>query len=529
MTPYSQVTQHKKHVSLRLFLLILTVIVLSGGTGYWLLTNNSFHHQPQAPGQRVGKTGLPPGPSGSVSPLVFGTNLSLFDTHDQVLQSATSRSRLQQMHVRIIRMPIRTSLSDATEISAAQIIKSLGAVPVVVLHGTTSQNSLSDNMHIISLMNKVFGNDVVYYEYGNEEDLQGVPVDRYIAAWNDAVSQLKQAASNGHFVGPVNYQYNHDYLKKFLQRAQPLPDEISWHEYTCDISWEAGRCISNIDSWSYHISDARALMWSSIGSTLPIMITEWNYAPNAGIGDSKLNNSQFMRAWTNKALQVLAANRIFASMQYSSTDTAVPLISSSNMLTAQGEAFQAQYQQIITEKQEPKPVVVTNQATDKGEATSSPGNAKAGPIVFSFEDGTASNWQGNGQGLTHVQNSPNVALDGTHSLQLSLQNLAPSDYPYITTNVSALNKPPQAGHTLSASVYLASNSVTLLSKLFVMDGRNEWHAGKMVALTPGIWTNLTFTIPSTVKTEVTSIGLQFNDPHGDSAPSNVYIDAVRWN
>jgi Mannanase, galactose-binding domain-like len=529
MTPYSQATQTKKHISLRLFLVMLIVIVLSGSIGYWLITRNPFHHQPQASTQRVGKTGLPPAPSGPVSPLVFGANMSLFDSHDQVLQSKTSRALLQQMHIRIVRMPVRTSLSDATETSAARIIKSLGAIPVVVLHGTTSPNSLADNMHLVSLMNNVFGKAVVYYEYGNEEDLQGVPVNRYIAAWNNAIPQLKHVALNGHFVGPVSYQYDHDYLKNFLQHAQPLPDEISWHEYTCDVSWEAGRCISNIDSWSYHISDARALMWSTVGSTLPIMITEWNYAPNAGIEDSKLKDNQFMRTWTNKALQTLAANRVFASMQYSMTNTAAPLINSNNTLTVQGEAFQAQYQQIITDKQEPKPIAVTNQATSKGEATSSPGNAKAGPIVFSFEDNTVSNWQGNGQGLTHVQNSSNVALDGTHSLQLSLQNLTPGDYPYITTNVSTLNTRPQPGHTLSASVYLASNSVTLLSKLFVMDGRNEWHAGSMVMLTPGIWTNLTFTIPSTVKTGVTSIGLQFNDPHGDSAPSNVYIDAVRWN
>jgi hypothetical protein len=529
MISYSQAVQRKKRISLPLLILSLAVITLLGSTAFWLLSNTPLHNQPQPPEPRAGKKGLPPTPTGPVSPLVFGTNLGLFDTHDQVLQSARTRSLLQQIHTRIIRMPVRTSLSDTTETRAAQAIKNIGAVPVVVLHGIVSPNSLTDNMRIIALMNNVFGNSVVYYEYGNEEDLQGVSADRYIAGWNDAVPQLKQVALNGHFVGPVNYQYNHDYLKKFLLLAQPLPDEVSWHEYTCDVSWDAGLCVSHIDNWSKHISDARAMMWSTIGSTLPIMITEWNYAPNAVSGDSKLNNSQFMHTWTNKALQVLSANRVFASMQYSCTNTVIPLIDHNENLTPQGMEFQAQYQRIVLEKQQPKPIVVTNQETSKGEAASSSGNANAGPIVFSFEDGSVSHWQGTGQGITNVQNSPDVALDGTHSLQISLQNLAPNDYPYVTTNVSTLSNPPQAGHTLSASVYLASNSVTLLARLFVMDGQNAWYVGNMVTLTPGIWTNLSFTIPTTVNTGVASIGLQFSDPRGDSAPSNVYIDAVRWN
>src|SRR5438552_4054284 len=59
-------------------------------------------------------------PAGSVSPLLFGTNLSLNDSNDQVLQSAATRTALANLHFRIIRMPVRPTLSNDVEIQAAQ-------------------------------------------------------------------------------------------------------------------------------------------------------------------------------------------------------------------------------------------------------------------------------------------------------------------------------------------------------------------------------------------------------------------------
>src|SRR5450759_1231856 len=69
---------------------------------------------------------------GPVSPLLFGTNLRLENSNDQVLQSAQTRQQLQHMHIRIIRMPVRPTLSNETEIQAAQVIKSIGAYALVV-------------------------------------------------------------------------------------------------------------------------------------------------------------------------------------------------------------------------------------------------------------------------------------------------------------------------------------------------------------------------------------------------------------
>jgi len=300
------------------------------------------------------KNTQPNAPGGGISPYIFGTNLGLFDTGDQFLNSAVTRNMMQQMHVRMIRMPVRSNLSMNTEIQAAQAIKSIGAAPLVILRGLRNPNFVAENIAIVQAMNQVFGKSPVYYEFSNEDDLAGIGVNEYLNAWNIAIPKVKPLALNAVFIGPVNYQYDRDYLSAFLQKANPKPDMISWHEYTCSYKWAADVCLSHIDNWTNHINDARSTMQSTIGQTLPLLITEWNYCPDQllqGNGqpfsDGKYNNTAFITAWTAKALQTLAANRVFASMHYSATNTALPIVSPDGTITPQGMAFQAAYQQII--------------------------------------------------------------------------------------------------------------------------------------------------------------------------------------
>src|SRR5260370_28959471 len=305
------------------------------------------------------------------------------------------------MHVRIIRMPVRSNLSEATEIQAAQTIKSLGAVPVVVLRGAVDPNVLADDSRIVKDMNAIFGNSVVYYEYGNEEDLLGVDVNGYTTSWNATVPQLKRIALQGQFVGPVNFQYDRTYLTTFLQNANPRPNEVSWHEYTCDDSWASSICISHIANWSNHFADSRSAMQSVIGTALPIMITEWNYAPNAVPNDGKNNDSAFMSTWTATALQTLAANGIFASMQYSCTNTAIPMVSSGNIATVQGTTSASQYQSLIVGKTQPPPIPTPIPGTPQPHPTNVTGSGNGngnGPTTtttsaqqyssFTFADGS---------------------------------------------------------------------------------------------------------------------------------------------
>ena len=347
-----------------MFALLSVLLVLVVIVGVVLVRNitagqqANISPQPTTIPTQNGPTGSASTPTptvqGPVSPLLFGTNMGLFDGNDQVVTSATTRSLMQQIHVRIVRIPLRRSLPNAVEVQAEQAVKSIGAVPLIVLNGLRNPNALADDTRMIQNSNSVFGNSLVYYEFGNEDDYNGVPIDRYTQGWNTLVPQLKRVALNGKFIGPVSYQYDHNNLTTFLQGANPRPDSVSWHEYTCSYKDAAADCLAHLSNWAAHLSDARAVMQSTLGATLPIMITEWNYAADQStqsngqpIPDAKYNNASFITEWTSQALHILAANGVFASMQYSVTNTALPLITYNNTLTAQGTAFQSLYQAMV--------------------------------------------------------------------------------------------------------------------------------------------------------------------------------------
>lgn len=288
------------------------------------------------------------------SPLLFGTNLGLFNSNDQFLTSDTTRQMVQQMHIRMVRIPTRSNLPLSLTIQAAQDTKDIGAIPLIVLEGMRNAQPLQVDMQIVRAMNTIFGNSVVYYEFGNEDDWNGLPIDRYTAGWNQIIPTLKKLALNGKFVGPVSYQYSRDNLTTFLRGANPHPDAVSWHEYTCSWQDPASQCLASIDKWTTHIHDAQAVMQSISGTTLPIMITEWNYAADQSVQnngrpypDNKYDNGAFMTEWTTRALQTLAASGVFASMQYTVTNTALPLITYQNRMTAQGQVFQELYPKMI--------------------------------------------------------------------------------------------------------------------------------------------------------------------------------------
>ena len=320
-----------------------------------------------------------PNAATAVSPLLFGTNLDLFDDHDQVLTSAPTRKLLQQIHVQTIRVPLRHGLSEATMVEAAQTVKGMGAVPDVVLQGPGDANVLTDDVEAVNAISKVFGNQTVYYEYGDEEDLMGVSAARYTASWNAVIPLLKKQSPQAQFVGPVTYRYDQNYLSTFLKGARPHPDVVSWHEFTCVATDSKETCLNQISSWTAHIANARGAMSSTVGKALPIMISEWNYAPVTA-NDGKSDDPVFVSTWTQKAFQTLVANHVFASMQYSSTST-VPLVASNNTLAVQGLAFQAMYNSAI--KPTPTPV-------PSGTATALPG-ASNKPVVTPDDPSSKSN------------------------------------------------------------------------------------------------------------------------------------------
>ena len=342
------------------FAVVSIVLVLLVVMGVVIFKNQATGSQPQsalsptAVPTQIGTVNVTAITNVNASPLLFGTNLGLFTSNDQVVTSASTRALMQQIHIHIVRVPARMNLSNDVEIQALQAVKSIGAVPLVVLAGVRDPQVLADDTRFIQDANGIFGNSIVYYEFGNEDDWNGVTIERYTQGWNTYIPRFKHLALNGKFVGPVSYQYDHTNLTTFLQGANPRPDAISWHEYTCSYREPANNCLVNLDQWTTHITDGRAVMQATLGTELPIMITEWNYAadqstqPNGlPYDDGKYNNASFMSEWTTKALGILAANQVFASMQYSVTNTALPLIDDHNALTLQGMVFQSLYQKMV--------------------------------------------------------------------------------------------------------------------------------------------------------------------------------------
>ena len=524
-----------KEYQIPIIVISVVLVVALVGTSAWLLlghgTENKTTTTTPVEGTKTAASQTTP-QAVPVSPLLFGTNLGLFDSKDQVINSTTTQSLLQQIHTQIIRMPVRANLSNTTEIQAAQDIKNIGAIPLVVLHGSTTPTALADDSVIVKDMNAIFGKSIVYYEYGNEEDyFDGVDATSYTNGWNNTIPQLKKLALNGNFIGPVNYQYSRSYLTTFLQNAHPRPDEISWHEYTCSKKDPSAMCLANIDHWTTHIADARDAMQTTIGTVLPIMITEWNYAPdlqveNTGqvLADGKHENAAFMTAWTTKALQTLATNRVFASMQYSCTNTPIPLIDSNNAITPQGTTFKSIYQQMIIQRQQPGVTSATMVAQQNSSPTPTTGNNSSN---FSFEDGTTDGWDAHGHGISTVQNSTMFAQNGTHSLQATLSNTDNGDFPYVAVSTANVTAYPHAGQTITASVYVSSTTASVNAKLFITEHDYTWHTGDAVTLTPNTWTHLTFLIPAMVTEQPRQIGVQFNST-GNGGSINVYVDAVGW-
>lgn len=282
----------------------------------------------------------PPANQAAPSPLVWGTNLTLNDGQDTFLTSTTTQQLAQRMHVQMVRFPDRGNLAVTTK--AAQTIKKLGMIPMVILH----YDNLSADQQLITMMKRIFGSSTVYYEYGNESDYRGIDAARYTASWNAVVSQLKPLAPTGKFIGPVTFQSNPTYIASFLKGATPRPDMVSWHEYTCGTTDSDQYCLTHIANWTTHITQTRAAMQQAIGTTVPIMITEYNWNANAAT-DPRAQNATFLSSWTAQAIKTLMDNKVFAANQYVLTNnSSLAMISdATQQLTKQGQIFQATYEQ----------------------------------------------------------------------------------------------------------------------------------------------------------------------------------------
>ncbi len=290
-----------------------------------------------ASGSASGSHAYEPAPSGS---LTYGVNLAMYDTSDEVVNDPSTQAVMRSYGVPIIRMPFRSTLSDAYETQAMQAIRAIGALPLVIVHGPTDKNALADDVHILRLVQRVFGASTVYVEFGNEPELAGISATAYAASWNTVIACLKSLAPTYKYIGPVNAFYDPQYVTTFDQLARPRPDFNSWHEYACATFESNDACMSHLNGWSSHITGMSQAVHAAIGVTIPMMLTEWNLDDQP---DPRYHDPVFIQSWTSAALSVLAANRangLYAAMQYCVTNNpSFNLIDSSGAFTPAGEAF----------------------------------------------------------------------------------------------------------------------------------------------------------------------------------------------
>jgi nitrate reductase NapAB chaperone NapD len=455
-----------------------------------------------------------------VSSLLFGTNMALLNANEQLLTNPNTQQLLRTSGVPLIRVPFRATLPDAVETQALQTVKSIGAVPLVVVRGATDATALADDTHSIQLVQGVFGASTVYVEFGNEDDLAGTDAQTYTAAWNQVVPQLKKLAPSYKFIGPATYQANPTYIAAFDQAANPRPDYNSWHEYACGPSNSDDFCLTAITRWNTHIQQTNAAVRVAIGTTLPIMITEWNLDAQP---DPRYSDVTFMSEWTTAALQTLtvnADNGLFAAAQYcAASNDGFNLIDGNNTLTPQGQIFFKMLAQ------------VTGRALPAGMPAGAPQMAglpaAPTPVVtdptpsITFEDGGTDGWTALGGAITALRNSTDHAHDGSHALAIALRDVTAASAPSLTVTVQT---PMTQAQTLGAWLYVPPGLGPLRARLAVMNALHRWRVGDQpVPLAPG-WNYLVLGYSGTA----TVLALRLTAAPGASVSGTIYLDDVHW-
>jgi uncharacterized membrane protein YgcG len=527
--------------------------------------------QPQA-------AALTPTATDSVSP-IFGVNMSLFDSSDELATNAATQATLRSWGVPLIRLPLRTGMSDATLTGAMQAILAVGATPMVILHGPKS-GTLADDQHLLALVSNVFGNRRVYLEYGNEADLAGVGVAAYVAGWNQVIPALKQAAPSAYqFVGPVNFQSDPAYAAAFAKAAQPAPDYLSWHEYVCNSGNPDSYCTSHIANWANHASAVESAVSAAVGHTIPFFISEWNLDPN---DESRYANAGFMQSWTRAALTQLlelVPLGLAGAMVYTATNHGNFGLINNGQLTPQGTVFR----DVLAST---APVPPSNSASNSpsgapsgskapganasptkstasgttgrgssgggssgagssgGSATdastgsgSSGGSSKTaggssggsagkastggstGGIYVSFEDGLDGWGEYWGYDTMTLSRTGSVHYNGSSALKIVSTGTA-----YVAAGTGTGLSGLRPGEQVTFHVYASGGAGTI--RPFLMDpfSNVRWPQGESSLPRSAGWFTVTFTVPSGLTT-VHAVGIQL---HSAAAGNWIALDALGW-
>jgi hypothetical protein len=290
------------------------------------------------------------------SPLLFGTNVGLFNPQDSFITHSSVRDLMREMHISTIRIHIRQMPDGAPPVwpQAVQEAKNMGLIPLLILRGGVNDaEALAADKEIINTVNSIMGKKRVFYEFGNEEDLfNGTNQYQYVARWNELVPSLKELAPHAWFGGPVTYEGNTPYVAYFYHHANPRPDFISWHAYFCGPESSSEICLNNVTRLGDDIINTRKAIEANGDRVPPVFITEWNYDASQGEKKDPRNTPQFQQQFVKKVLEEFAKNDVYAAYQYVlNSNPAYNLVDTNNTtLTPAGQTFQRMYEQLIEVK-----------------------------------------------------------------------------------------------------------------------------------------------------------------------------------
>lgn len=147
--------------------------------------------------------------------------------------------------------------------------------------------------------------------------------------------------------------------------------------------------------------------------------------------------------------------------------------------------------------------------------------------AYSWDDGTVQGW--GGEGTTTVAAEATNVHDGTGSLAATKPDLTVGAGNTIRFNDANHNTLAVAnGDTLSAWVLVPSGATgTWKAHLEMQNTSYQWNAGKDVALTPGVWTQITYTPDSTLWSGHRSVGIQFTVTNPTRTSETVYLDSFQ--
>jgi len=291
-----------------LILLCLVSIVSCSSTSSPITTSNTDTPTDtaatQLPGQHIWKQ--------HVSSFLFGSNDTYEWSPHNIQTEPAIQALLRSAGFTLLRSFFPDNASDAAIEQRMQTIEQSGAQCLGVI---TNIANTTYNEHLV----RYLGKRCQMYEFGNESDLNGIPIDTYVQQWNTVIPLLRKISPNAKFIGPVTYndQGNHNYMSTFLEGVKisgVLPDAVSFHYYPCYQDTRAA-CLAKASSYSTAAQGVRTLVQSILGKDLPVGISEWNYDPGnppPSYGD----DPTFITQFSTNALHAMAQAGVAFACQF---------------------------------------------------------------------------------------------------------------------------------------------------------------------------------------------------------------------